>query len=153
MPAAQNAFSGLTWTNLTDNANGKIAGFVDFDWGATLCKNNRCTTSQVGGWVGGWVGAAGAAGRPPPLLPGQPLQVPLRHKGGSLAARQAASQQMPGHNPPLPNSHRPPAAQVSDTTILATMYKKAGDWDMAWDPDISFVTSADFFRSFSTGGL
>jgi hypothetical protein len=42
--------------------------------------------------------------------------------------------------------------QVADTTVLATMFRKDGDWDMAWDPDIAFVTSKDFFKSFSTGG-
>lgn len=26
-----------TWTNLTTEARGKVAGFVDFDWGAALC--------------------------------------------------------------------------------------------------------------------
>jgi hypothetical protein len=28
--------------NLTANAKGKIAGFVDFDWGANLCPGNDC---------------------------------------------------------------------------------------------------------------
>ncbi len=53
-----------------------------------------------------------------------------------------------------PQAHKPHPTlpQVSDTTILATMYRKEGDWDMAWDPDIAFVTSKDFFKSFNTGG-
>lgn len=28
-----------------------------------------------------------------------------------------------------------------------TMYEHAGDWDMAWDPDIHFVRSDDFFKT------
>ena len=27
---------GKTWTNLTDNSGGRVASFVDFDWGALL---------------------------------------------------------------------------------------------------------------------
>ncbi|EFJ39886.1 hypothetical protein VOLCADRAFT_100398 [Volvox carteri f. nagariensis] len=30
------------WRNLTDVTGGKIAGFVDFDWGANLCPDNNC---------------------------------------------------------------------------------------------------------------
>ncbi len=40
---AQNLFSGNpTWTNLTETSNGKIAGFVDFDWGRNLCPHGEC---------------------------------------------------------------------------------------------------------------
>ena len=39
-----NAFTDLTWQNMTENAKGQIAGFVDFDWGANLKKDNH---SQV----------------------------------------------------------------------------------------------------------
>ncbi|KAF5837876.1 hypothetical protein DUNSADRAFT_3769 [Dunaliella salina] len=44
----QNLYSGdPTWTNLTANANGKVAGFVDFDWGANLCPDNNCGKELV----------------------------------------------------------------------------------------------------------
>lgn len=42
----QNAYSGLTWQNLTANTRGGIAGFVDFDWGANLCPDNDCTSDM-----------------------------------------------------------------------------------------------------------
>ncbi|GIL90755.1 hypothetical protein Vretimale_16851 [Volvox reticuliferus] len=32
-----------TWINLTFNSNEKIAGFVDFDWGANLCPSKDCS--------------------------------------------------------------------------------------------------------------
>lgn len=41
-------------------------------------------------------------------------------------------------------------AKVSPETIFATVYNKPGDWDVAWDPDIHFVRSNDFFKSFQT---
>ncbi|GLI71589.1 hypothetical protein VaNZ11_016826 [Volvox africanus] len=31
------------WNNLTSNSNEKIAGFVDFDWGANLCPAGSCS--------------------------------------------------------------------------------------------------------------
>ena len=37
-PLQQNLFDKeRIWTNLTTEARGKVAGFVDFDWGAALC--------------------------------------------------------------------------------------------------------------------
>ncbi|KAG2441862.1 hypothetical protein HXX76_003470 [Chlamydomonas incerta] len=33
---------GSTWTNLTADSNGAVAGFVDFDWGASLCPSGTC---------------------------------------------------------------------------------------------------------------
>lgn len=36
---------------------------------------------------------------------------------------------------------------VPESTIYATMYEHAGDWDMAWDPDVHFVRSDDFFKT------
>lgn len=41
--------------------------------------------------------------------------------------------------------------QVTDTTILATMYEHAGDYDQPWDPDVHFVVSKDFFKTHVTG--
>ncbi len=38
---------------------------------------------------------------------------------------------------------------IPDTAIFATMYKHAGDWDLAWDPDIHFVRSNDLFKTIS----
>ncbi|KAG1664895.1 hypothetical protein FOA52_006241 [Chlamydomonas sp. UWO 241] len=35
----QDLYGALTWQNLTQRSNGKIAGFVDFDWGAQLCAD------------------------------------------------------------------------------------------------------------------
>lgn len=81
----QNAWSGLTWTNITANANGKIASFVDFDWAQTMCKTPTCN-----------------------------------------------------------------GLNISPEAIFATMYQKQGDWDEAWDPDIHFIRSVDFFKSFHT---
>ncbi|GAX79116.1 hypothetical protein CEUSTIGMA_g6556.t1 [Chlamydomonas eustigma] len=40
----QDLFGAMTWTNLTENARGQIASFVDFDWGANLCPNKDCTS-------------------------------------------------------------------------------------------------------------
>lgn len=37
--------------------------------------------------------------------------------------------------------------QLPEASIFATMYEHAGDWDMAWDPDVHFVRSNDFFKS------
>ncbi|PNW71630.1 hypothetical protein CHLRE_16g662250v5 [Chlamydomonas reinhardtii] len=34
---------GSAWTNLTADSNGAVAGFVDFDWGASLCPSGNCT--------------------------------------------------------------------------------------------------------------
>ena len=43
LSSSQNLYSGdPTWINLTENAKGKIAGFVDFDWGANICPKNDC---------------------------------------------------------------------------------------------------------------
>lgn len=81
----QDAFGEISWTNLTQNANGQIAAFVDFEWAAKLCETKEC-------------------------------------KG---------------------------VKKVRSETIFATTYDKPGDWDMAWDPDIHFVVSNDFFKSFS----
>lgn len=39
---------------------------------------------------------------------------------------------------------------LSETTIMATMYQKPGDYDQPWDPDVHFVASNDFFKTFST---
>lgn len=41
----KDAFSTMKWVNLTESAEGKIAGFVDFDWASLLCKDADC--SQV----------------------------------------------------------------------------------------------------------
>ncbi len=30
------------------------------------------------------------------------------------------------------------------------MYAKAGDYDQAWDPDVHFITSDNYFSSFNT---
>mmetsp|Transcript_15969 Transcript_15969/g.34497 ORF Transcript_15969/g.34497 Transcript_15969/m.34497 type:complete len:890 (+) Transcript_15969:138-2807(+) len=38
----QDLFGSMTWTNLTYNAGGKVAGFVDFDWAANLCPFKNC---------------------------------------------------------------------------------------------------------------
>lgn len=82
-----NMFSGdPTWVNLTESANGKIAGFVDFDWARNLCPDGNCHTMM----------------------------------------------------------------KVKDETILATMYVHAGDYDQAWDPDVHFVSSDEWFKKFST---
>lgn len=78
----QNAYGDQTWTNLTANANGQIAGFVDWDWGMQGCHKNGCQ-----------------------------------------------------------------GLGIEDTTIFATMYAKAGDWDVAWDPDVHFVVSNDWFKT------
>lgn len=72
----------MTWVNLTANAAGKVAGFVDWGWGLGACVKTSCD----------------------------------------------------GLNLP-------------DATIYATMYEHAGDWDMAWDPDVHFVRSDDFFKT------
>lgn len=40
----QNLFSGQpTWQNLTADAMGKIAGFVDFDWAVSQCPKGDCS--------------------------------------------------------------------------------------------------------------
>lgn len=78
----QNAYGDQTWTNLTANANGQIAGFVDWDWGMQGCHKHGCQ-----------------------------------------------------------------GLGIDETTIFATMYAKAGDWDVAWDPDVHFVVSNDWFKS------
>lgn len=81
----QTAFTDLKWENLTAASGGKIAGFVDFDWGVEACaKTGR--------------GACEALG-------------------------------------------------ISDNTIFATMFEKAGDWDSSWDPDVHFVRSDDLFKT------
>lgn len=83
-PCSQNAFTDHTWINLTANAAGKVAGFVDWGWGVQACSKN----------------------------------------GGSCAG-----------------------LGVPDEAIFATMYAHAGDWDVAWDPDVHFVRSDDWFKS------
>jgi hypothetical protein len=81
----QTAFVDLKWENMTAAANGKIAGFVDFDWGNEACSK--------------------------------------------LGPEACAS------------------LGVSNDTIFATMFEKAGDWDSSWDPDVHFVRSDDYFRT------
>eukprot|EP00879_Flechtneria_rotunda_P009745 GHRR01010194.1.p1 GENE.GHRR01010194.1~~GHRR01010194.1.p1 ORF type:complete len:606 (+),score=150.47 GHRR01010194.1:219-2036(+) len=39
---SQNAFTDLTWQNLTANAAGKIAGFVDWGWAMSACMKSSC---------------------------------------------------------------------------------------------------------------
>ena len=39
------------------------------------------------------------------------------------------------------------ALGVAAETIFATVFEKPGDWDTAWDPDVHFVRSDDFFKS------
>jgi hypothetical protein len=82
----QTAFVDLKLENLTAASGGKIAGFVDYDWGNEAC-----------GKIGG-----------------------------------AAECIKLG---------------ISNDTVFATMYEKAGDWDSSWDPDVHFVRSDDYFRS------
>ncbi len=36
------------WVNLTQASNGKVFGFVDFDWGANLCPKKNCPDLPVG---------------------------------------------------------------------------------------------------------
>jgi hypothetical protein len=36
---------------------------------------------------------------------------------------------------------------LPDEAIFATMYEHAGDWDTAWDPDVHFVRSDDWFKT------
>lgn len=72
----------MTWVNLTANAKGKVAGFVDWGWAIGGCHKSSCE----------------------------------------------------GMNLP-------------DQAIFATMYEHAGDWDTAWDPDVHFVRSDDWFKS------
>lgn len=79
---AEDAFTGMTWVNLTANAKGKVAGFVDWGWAISGCHKSSCE----------------------------------------------------GMNLP-------------DQAIFATMYEHAGDWDTAWDPDVHFVRSDDWFKS------
>lgn len=38
------------------------------------------------------------------------------------------------------------AAAVPDAGIYATLYEKAGSYDQAWDPDVQFVSTSDFFK-------
>uniref|UniRef100_A0A383W6M8 VPS10 domain-containing protein n=1 Tax=Tetradesmus obliquus TaxID=3088 RepID=A0A383W6M8_TETOB len=79
---SQNAFTDHTWTNLTANAAGKIAGFVDWGWGVSACNKTCCM-----------------------------------------------------------------GLGMVDETVFATMYEHAGDWDTAWDPDVHFVRSDDWFKT------
>ncbi|KIY95933.1 hypothetical protein MNEG_12030 [Monoraphidium neglectum] len=83
---SKTAFVDLKLENLTAASGGKIAGFVDYDWGNEAC-----------GKIGG-----------------------------------AAECIKLG---------------ISNDTVFATMYEKAGDWDSSWDPDVHFVRSDDYFRS------
>ena len=39
--------------------------------------------------------------------------------------------------------------QVTDMTILATMYESAGDYDQPWDKDVHFVISSNSFTDFN----
>ena len=40
----QTGYTDLKWTNLTENANGQVAGFVDWDWAQTGClKAGNCS--------------------------------------------------------------------------------------------------------------
>ena len=39
----QDLFGSLAWVNITADSNGKVAGFVDFDWGASLCPDKACS--------------------------------------------------------------------------------------------------------------
>jgi hypothetical protein len=83
LPPVQDAFTGVSWTNLTANAAGAVAGFVDWGWGVTGCSRTGTCSS----------------------------------------------------------------AGLSETTVFATVYDHPGDWDVAWDPDVHFVRSDDFFKS------
>lgn len=78
----QNAFTDHTWTNLTANAAGKIAGFVDWGWGISACNKTSCDSLGL-----------------------------------------------------------------VDESVFGTMYEHAGDWDTAWDPDVHFVRSDDWFKT------
>jgi hypothetical protein len=78
----QDAFTGMNWVNLTANADGKVAGFVDWGWAIGACSKSSCD----------------------------------------------------GLNLP-------------EQAIFATMYEHAGDWDTAWDPDVHFVRSDDWFKT------
>jgi len=78
----QDAFTSMTWVNLTANANGKVAGFVDWGWAIGSCSKSNCD-----------------------------------------------------------------GLNLSDQAIFATMYEHAGDWDTAWDPDVHFVRSDDWFKT------
>ncbi|KAL6759447.1 hypothetical protein V8C86DRAFT_2572580 [Haematococcus lacustris] len=81
-------FSGQpSWQNLTADSNGRIAGFVDFDWGATLCGPKGCGVD---------------------------------------------------------------VAELPDELVLATMYDTPGAYDQPWDPDVHFVTSSDWFKTYQT---
>lgn len=52
--------SGIVWKNLTEASGGKVAGFVDFEWGAALCPDGvaekcepfkvRVLSIRVWGW-------------------------------------------------------------------------------------------------------
>ena len=42
----QDAWGDMIWTNLTDNADGRIAAFVDFDWGAVAKEDSFTAVSQ-----------------------------------------------------------------------------------------------------------
>ena len=35
----QDAWKDMKWTNLTENADGRIAAFVDFDWGVVATND------------------------------------------------------------------------------------------------------------------
>lgn len=52
--------SEYSFINLTANANGGIAGFVDFDWGASLCPKGNCTDPSESAGQQGQVGCEGA---------------------------------------------------------------------------------------------
>ena len=47
----QDLFGSLNWVNITADSNGKVAGFVDFDWGASLCPDKACSDDmKVSPW-------------------------------------------------------------------------------------------------------
>lgn len=37
----------MNWVNLTEQSNGRIAAFVDFDWGVGLGSQHTVSTKQV----------------------------------------------------------------------------------------------------------
>lgn len=73
----------------------------------------------------------------------------------SWSGRPAGREASAGHRKPsfclrhaAPNRLR--AEQVKEETILATMYARPGDYDQAWDPDVHYVTSDDWFGTINT---
>ena len=61
-PLLQDLFGGMAWSNMTERSGGKIAGFVDFDWGANLCPSKTCSEDmKVPGDIGWCLGTPGGA--------------------------------------------------------------------------------------------